>query len=170
MPPSDFTDKTQYEVEVSPKNTTTWALKTGGISYGDLDLNSAGVDLAVVDTTSVYIGLPDAAYSDLQAQFAKDLPDFNCYSGPNCFTSVATCDQYSSKMSDFKVSLGDYLFTLPPLAYTYSGDGDSEPKCSILLSHSGEKVVIGLAFLFNFNSIFDQSQGTVSFSQNTSYA
>ena len=99
------------------------------------------------------------------------MPDFNCYSSENCWTDVADCDQYTSKMSNFTIQLGDYLFNLPPEAYTYTGLLNSgDPKCSILLSHSGDKVVVGLPFLFNFNSIFDQLHGTVSFSQNADFA
>lgn len=63
-PPSDFTDKTQYKIEVSPKNTTTWALKVGSTNYGDLALSSTGNELAVVDSTQLYIGLPNVDYSN----------------------------------------------------------------------------------------------------------
>ena len=96
---------------------------------------------------------------------------FDC-SGPFCHSYVDTCDYYWEKMEPLNFYLDGQSepFSIPPWAYSFSGDNINMPACTVAVSLSPEGAapitILGDSFLRQYVTSFNYTDNTITLGVN----
>ena len=92
----------------------------------------------------------------------------NCDAAINCYAPSSACSSIIPYLSDLVIQLGDFEFTIPPAAYTLDQTG-STVRCHIMIAKNtdSDQVSLGIPFLTQFDTEFNQGDSKVLFSKST---
>ena len=149
-----------------------WNQTLTSLTYdGETIVDEYDVAPVMFETGYPYIGMTQAYFDKFSALVKRNNPGMDCAAGSHwgiCRVPKTRCEQLKLGQ-DFKITMGDYDFTLPlENIAIYVNQSDSyycQTQVALLAASSDNAIVLGSAFFTAFVGIFDTENERIGLAQ-----